>query len=626
MIGMRVGSLRPAVGICALALTCALGASTAPVLEQRPTAASSTAAPVASVDQAGTAAALAARATSSARVYQRFPASAPTAAPTSARVAASTSAPRPAASSSGAADADPHPCRPTPDLPWCVGAAKESVDPSRDEIASHQLHLGGYGLGPTRATTGPLVDGDGTVEDIYARALAITNKDGDTLLLGALENQGTFAADKQGPFGIFDIRQEVSARTGVPVDMIVVNSDHSHAGPDLIGLWGGVPVSYLQRVHDQAVKALEEAFDARRPARLLVGADTPVMPSPATGGYVPGTATPGEFLVHSQFGADTQTGYPADQVDTQLRVLEAVDGDGRPMATLINYAAHATVMDGSNLQYSADWPGRVARATEQSLHEPVALTMVADVGRSQPPRPNSDAQCDKAGHVSCNVDKLDTYTRLLAPWVLEAVRTASAVKGTEVEGEEVLTRETATNPALVGVSYSGEVPVRGYGAYRSATTPWIAGNVIGADVSVHRVGDLMLTAAPGEAYPDIRFGLAASVQPPQAIFTFGLANDQLGYIIAPATEYGWITTSNPGNDNSFFNVAPQYGDHVLCTMTYEAKNLGFRLTGNPAPYGSAAPAPACAALTATDVLPAGPAPQQPWPFGDGAALPSPAPQ
>jgi hypothetical protein len=83
----------------------------------------------------------------------------------------------------------------------------------------------------------------------------------------------------------------------------------------------------------------------------------------------------------------------------------------------------------------------------------------------------------------------------------------------------------------------------------------------------------------------------------RAYFTFGLANDQLGYLIAPASEYPWITYSNPGND-----------------------------TADPNPYGPGAVQPECAPLTASDSVPMGPAPQQPWRFGDGTALPSPFPQ
>ena len=540
---------------------------------------------------------------------------------------------------------------------WLVGFAKESIDPrpctagvAPDKCdLNGNFHLGGFGLAPTRTSTGPTVDGNGAVEHLYARAMAISNTKGQTLLLAGLENQGTFAAYKQGPFGLYDIRAQVAHDTGVPLQSIVINADHSHAGPDLIGLWGGVPVSYLQLVHDRTVKALDEAFKHRVPATLQVGTNDPAVPVPAVGGYLPGTARPGEFLDHSQFNVNTgpvtaaqdngvpltappspvpdgATGYRDDVVDTQLRVLQAYDRQGNPLGTLINYAAHADVMGGDNVRYSGDWPARVAQATEVALHEPVAVAMVADVGRTQPPRPHSDAKCNQPGHPTCDVDQLDTWTRLMTPWVVDAVAHAVPVRGSTVGSREVMTREVATNPALLGVGYTGEVPVRGYGAYRSTTPPWIAGVLLGTFVASHRIGDILLTTNPGEAYPDIRFGVLKQLTGVQAAFTFGLANDQLGYLIAPASEYPWISYSNVGNDNSFFNVSAQYGDHVYCTQTAESLALGFQPTGEQSPYGANAVQPVCPVLTALDGVPTGPTPQQPWAAGDGVALPPPFPQ
>ena len=147
--------------------------------------------------------------------------------------------------------------------------------------------------------------------------------------------------------------------------------------------------------------------------------------------------------------------------------------------------------------------------------------------------------------------------------------------------------------------------------------PWATGDVIGTFVSAHRIGDLLLTAAPGEAYPDIRFGVQRSVSGYSKVFTFGLANDQLGYLIAPASEYPWIPFSNPTNDNALFNVSATYGDHVLCSQTAAATALGFKATGETAPYGADANPPACPVYDVADQVPMGPAPQQPWPFGDG---------
>jgi hypothetical protein len=500
-----------------------------------------------------------------------------------------------------------------------IGFAKEPMDPAPADIKAGTIHLGGFGIFPTRASTGPMTYPDGTPEHLYVRAFAVKSPSG--VFVGAgLEDQGTFASNKQCACGIWDMRQKVAADRHIPVESIVINSDHSHGGPDLIGLWGGVPVHYLQYVHDQAVKAIEEALDNAQPAHLLAGSTDPVMPSAADGGYVPGSATTGEHLVHSQFSQDTATGHDDSLVDTELRVLQAVTPTGRLLGTMINYSAHADVAGSSNLGYTADWPGWIARKTEQSLGEPVAMTMVADVGRSQPPRPNSDPKCNTAGHPGCEQDKLDTYSRILLPFVQNAVSNSSPVGSDRIGNKEVFTREPGTNPALLAASYGGFMPFNGYSAYRGDLPPWITGTMVGTFVSSHRIGDLLLTANPGEAYPDIRFGVQKSVKGYSKAFTFGLANDQLGYLIAPASEYPWITTSNPGNDNALFNVSATYGDHVLCTQTSEATALGFTPTGETQPYGSDANPPACPAYNIADLVPMGPAPQQPWPFGDGTTF------
>ena len=496
-------------------------------------------------------------------------------------------------------------------LPFLVGFDKEVTDPPQTEWGN--VHLGGFGLGPTRTTTGPLADATGAGIHIYARAMAVSNRrDGHTLLFADLENQGTFAAYKQGPYGIWDIRQEVSAATGVPAEMIVINSDHSHAGIDLIGLWGGVPTDYLKLWHDQTVKALVTAYRNRVPAQLLVGSNTPVMPPDSSGQYMKGTATPGEPLVHSQFDPDGITGYDDSLVDTELRVLQAIDRTGRALGTMINYSAHADVMGSGNTKFSGDWPAAVATLTEQAFDEPVAVTMVADVGRSQPPRP--------CGTDCSDPDKLETYSRILSGFVTQAAVNGAPVHGDTIDGREIMTREAATNAALLGVSYSGEAPLNGFGAYRAITPPWAAGDVVGTFISAHRLGDLLLTAAPGEAYPDIRDGVQASTAGWSKVFTFGLANDQLGYLVAPTSEYPWITTSHPGNDNAFFNVSAQYGDHVMCSQTAASTAIGFTATGAAEPYGRNAVAPPCRALTATDAVPMGPAPQQPWPV-EGMSAP-----
>ena len=56
---------------------------------------------------------------------------------------------------------------------------------------------------------------------------------------------------------------------------------------------------------------------------------------------------------------------------------------------------------------------------------------------------------------------------------------------------------------------------------------------------------------------------------------------------------------------------------MLCSQTSEATALGFTPTKATQPYGADANPPACPAYNVADLVPMGPAPQQPWPFGDG---------
>ena len=54
---------------------------------------------------------------------------------------------------------------------------------------------------------------------------------------------------------------------------------------------------------------------------------------------------------------------------------------------------------------------------------------------------------------------------------------------------------------------------------------------------------------------------------------------------------------------------------------YRTGDVGrFKATGETSPYGADANPPACPAYDAADLVPMGPAPQQPWPFGDGTTL------
>lgn len=478
---------------------------------------------------------------------------------------------------------------------WRVGAGAESIAPTAAQL-KEGLYLGGYGLSSGQVGLGPAkvkaMDGrlaTGVMKDplgaVAVRALAVSDGCGrNTIVLADLDNQGMFAAYKPNLAdptsarpGIDDIRAAVAKATGVPASNLVISSDHSHAGQDLIGAWGFVPDGYLRFVRDQAVKAFTRAIASMQRARITEGAS-----------QTPGACDPRRILSNQFDCTDPVLG----RVDDEMRVLQARARNGRVIATVVNFAAHATVMDSDNTLVSPDWPGVAARYLEQK-YGGVGIVLVADVGRSQPNR----SDCTKAelaaalarsvgaydidprlAAESCSLSK---YSRMVMSYAVPAIARATPLTGSGVQATSYFIHDPSDSVALFGLDYAGD-PV-GAPIARKFTPPYLAGTVLGTWVSVFRMGTVLISTNPGEAYPNIREQLMAQVRGPRRFWTIGLANDQLGYLIAPLPE-GYpkpIFSSffdgdinNPatwspdpiGNDNYFFNISPTIGDHVMCAQ------------------------------------------------------------
>src|SRR5215210_8069084 len=109
----------------------------------------------------------------------------------------------------------------------------------------------------------------------------------------------------------------------------------------------------------------------------------------------------------------------------------------------------------------------------------------------------------------------------------------------------------------------------------------------GAETASARIGDVLLSSVPGEIYPQIALKVREIVEGDngaRGFMTAGLANDQLGYIIAPFPEaytkpvcstvlancdFDQVGPPQPeplSNDNYFFNVSHTMGERVTCSL------------------------------------------------------------
>ena len=434
---------------------------------------------------------------------------------------------------------------------YLVGSATRSINPDPDgTFAGKPVYLGGYGIGggspvfQGRPATGVLGDG------VSVRAFAVS--DGHSpFAIADIEAQGWFVALKNGPYGLLDMRKEVERRTGgaLPAENVVIQSDHSHSGADALGVWGGVPDEYLKYVADQTVDAIVAAYTSMQPATLYYG------------------TAPGRDLLSNQFDYDA-----ANQVvDSDVRVLQARSGK-KPLFTLLNFSAHATVLGSSNRKISGDWVQAANPLLEQRFGGK-AVTVVGTLGRTQP----ADRSCSDPTATSedaQNLCKIHDYAARVVDRAADAVANAQPVSGSSVAVRSYLVEDASTNALILGFEYAGST--FGIPLNRAMMPPWLTGNVLGSVTASARIGDVLLSAGPGEMYPQIPLKVS-SIVPVRGEMTAGLAGDQLGYLIAPYEAYPepirrsffnqrGDEVSPIDNDNYFFNVSPTMGERVTCSL------------------------------------------------------------
>jgi hypothetical protein len=472
-----------------------------------------------------------------------------------------------------------------------VGMAARSVSlEANGTFAAQPVYLGGYGLGnghvgesfagienpgpkpydyglkydDGRTATGNLADG------IHVRAAVIsTGKARQNFAIADIENQGCFAQNKQG-YGLIATRREVETRTkgALPADHVDIQCDHSHGGPDLIGAWGGVPTEYLAYVQKQTVGAIVAAFAAQRPAQLWYGT--------AQSGVEGRNQVPHDTndpLLTNQM-LDDPTG--ANEVmDDELRVLQARDPKtGAPFATILNLNAHPTVLGSSNTKATGDWPqfANTLMTQDAATFGTQAMTVVGTLGRQQPARGDCPDQAlaarDDADPQEA-ICKLTQYaSRVVARTKVALAAAAPIVGKPEVVAKTYLIQDPATNAGILALNDVGEIA--GAPIMRSNTPPWRTGSVVGTVTGSVRIGDVLLSSMPGEAYPQIPLAVRGALKGSgiKGFMTAGLSNDQLGYIIAnlPDAYPQVLARGAQGNDNILFNMSQTLGERLTCSL------------------------------------------------------------
>ncbi|MGH2754327.1 MAG: hypothetical protein ACRDLB_07815 [Actinomycetota bacterium] len=457
---------------------------------------------------------------------------------------------------------------------YLVGAAARDITPGG------LVNLGGFGLGDGSFFPEELI-GRGNVggpsgEQIAARAIVVDDGK-EAIAIASIETQGMFAAYELGPYGLEDIAAQVAADVpGLPAENILIASDHTHSGPDTIGVWGGVEEEYLQFIKDQTVAAIAEAYADRSFVTITAG------------------HSDASDLIYNQscseaLNQDKEPTYTGPELcatpgkDGMIRVLQATTPGGDVVATYMAFAAHATAGGGAAIH--GDWPQFLSEAMAQR-YGGNGIAMVGALGGTQPCRP----ACAFTSPENPGYDAPDRRTAIVSNYmahVQAALDSATDVAG-PVDARKSYIREPITGPIVAALFTGGKHT--GTEIMRSHQNPWVVGNTIRTVVSTLRVGDVLFAGTPGEGFPSIGFGIANALEGEQEVIQLGLANDQLGYLIAPTRYVPVIAAEAAVNDNIIFNVSPTIGDHVMCSDIRLALDLGFE----------GATPPDCASFDAAD--------------------------
>ena len=416
------------------------------------------------------------------------------------------------------------------------------VDITPDVTAEHPVWLAGY-LPGRQATA--------VHDPLYARCMVLDDG-GSKFALVAVDLIGL-----QYP----NIQQ---IRSRLPdFSYVAVASTHNHEGPDVIGIWGpsvtqrGVDDAYVQSVIDRVVQSVRDAERAAQPAKAFFG-----------------KAEDAKLL------ADTRWPVVKDGV---LRVLRFTDSTERKnLGVLIQWNCHPEALGANNTQITADFPASTISLVQQGLQCPVVYLSGAIGGLITPPR---DAVHGETGETvpRGTFEYAHGYGAAVANLALRAARGARPIQLTPMRYAAKSVGIPVTNRLyrlgrLMGILqrdgylwYGRDKPLGEKVTRNTRFSP----SAIKTEVACVQLGQLRIAMIPGELYPELVRGEVidppiegmdypeAPVEPSIANLLagsewmlFGLANDEIGYIIPKrqwdrrAPYVNGRTTSQYGEINS----------------------------------------------------------------------------
>ncbi len=411
-----------------------------------------------------------------------------------------------------------------------VGYARVNITP---EVP---VPLAGFGNTSRRMSTKIL-------RPIYASCLAIVDEQGTGTLLFAIDLINT-----QQMLGARELLEEV---TGIPVNQIMLNASHTHAGPDCENSAEPSIQEYIPYAQAKILEAGVEAMLDLKPAAMYTGSiETENM----------------NFIKHYQYVDDNgQTQYFGDNFGTQVlnettehttqidetMYLIQFKREGEKDILAVNWRAHPLIESAStSTNLSADFIGAFREAAE--------LTMDCEFMYFQGAAGNNNSSSRIVSEV--RTTEAAEYGAILADYAKEGLKTVQQVEPGLIQSRQTLfvgecMHETdylytqALSVASVWNSLNDKAAALAMDTTGKIRSVYVATSIVRRyglpetmeiELDAVSIGDhLAFVTAPLEMYDSLG-ELVEKDSPYDTTIMLAFTNGYMGYM---PSAYGWVYTS-----------------------------------------------------------------------------------
>lgn len=214
--------------------------------------------------------------------------------------------------------------------PFQVGVARRDITPQEP------IPMWGYGARHDALSTGVL-------DPLYADAIVIQAGDRKIAIVGLDLGRSPSERSMAG------IRERIREQAGIEYSILA--GSHTHHGPvleltDEPGKGKGrfdAALRYYAELEDAIVGAVLAANSRLAPAKMAAGS-----------------------VQLDGFNRNRHTKLEPKPSDRELGVMRFDDSSGKPVAVLVNFAAHPTMIPASTLKFSADYAGALKEAIRRA--------------------------------------------------------------------------------------------------------------------------------------------------------------------------------------------------------------------------------------------------------------------